>query len=148
MKKLVSFVAATALVAALITTSSCTKTCDAGYEGADCKTLKTAKFVGTFAGSDICTSGTYAITFVTSTTSSNIVGVSISNFGGFGATVYISGTVDSTNSSKVNLVNQSLGGNRTLTGSITISGSSVLTNYTVTPASGTPDNCSGTFTKQ
>jgi hypothetical protein len=38
MKKLVSFFAATALVAAMMTTSSCTKTCDAGYEGSDCKT--------------------------------------------------------------------------------------------------------------
>ena len=62
MKKLVSFFAATALVAAMMTTSSCTKTCDAGYEGSDCKTLVRAKYLGTWTinGHDNATpQGTY-----------------------------------------------------------------------------------------
>jgi hypothetical protein len=57
MKKLVSFIAAAGLVATLMTTSSCTKTCDAGYEGSDCKTEVRAKYLGTWSESGTFTSG-------------------------------------------------------------------------------------------
>jgi hypothetical protein len=49
MKKIVSFMAAAILVATMMTTSSCTKTCDAGYEGSDCKTQVRAKYYGNWS---------------------------------------------------------------------------------------------------
>lgn len=62
MKKIVSFFAAAALVATMMTTSSCSKTCEAGYEGSDCKTEVRAKYYGnwTINGTDNATPpGTY-----------------------------------------------------------------------------------------
>ncbi len=58
MKKLVSFCAAALLVATLMTTSSCSKTCDAGYSGSDCKTEVRAQYIGNWTESGTFTSGT------------------------------------------------------------------------------------------
>lgn len=57
MKKIVSFFAAAALVATMMTTSSCSKTCEAGYEGSDCKTEVRAKYLGNWTESGTYTSG-------------------------------------------------------------------------------------------
>ena len=50
MKRLFKFFMIGAVSAALLSTTSCSKTCDPGYEGNDCKTLANAKFLGTYSG--------------------------------------------------------------------------------------------------
>jgi hypothetical protein len=149
MKKLVTFFATAAAVALLMTAQSCSKTCDPGYEGSDCKALKSAKFIGNWAGTDACDTFHYAYTFTNVASSSSLMNISISNFGGFGPALFVTGNIDSTNSSVIHLTNQSLGGLRTVTGTITLTNSTTITTqYVVTPATGSAQTCAGTFTKQ
>lgn len=42
---------------ALVSCSKKDDTCPSGYEGTDCKTLMSTKFIGTYAGSETCTVG-------------------------------------------------------------------------------------------
>ena len=48
-----------AVAASLFATSSCTKTCDAGYEGSDCKTEVRTKYFGSYkvSGNAVVTGG-------------------------------------------------------------------------------------------
>lgn len=41
-----------------VTLTSCTKDCEIGYEGTNCKTLSREKFVATWNGTESCTIGT------------------------------------------------------------------------------------------
>ncbi len=92
MKKIVSFFAAAALVATMMTTSSCTKTCDAGYEGSDCKTVSAAKYYGTtwvLNGHDDQTPAntiTNASFAIAAGSTSNVLALSLSS-GTFGWTI-------------------------------------------------------------
>jgi hypothetical protein len=148
MKKLINYLMMGAVAATLMTTSSCTKTCDSGYEGSDCKTESRAKFIGQWKGQDVCTTGTYNnITITTTNASSNVLDINIANMGGFGASVVVSGTVNSANSNQVDITSEDLGGGRTLTGTLTLSGTTIATSYTVTPTTGSVDVCSGSYTK-
>ncbi len=47
-----------------MTFMSCDKECEIGYEGSNCKTLSREKFVGTWNGTEACTTGndTYQLT--------------------------------------------------------------------------------------
>ena len=129
-----------------ITLVSCKKDCEIGYEGSDCKTLSREKFMGSWQGQDICNSGTYNYTLQVSPSGTNAVTAIVSNPGGFGTAVTISGTVTSSNT--VSFTNQDVGGLRTLSGTMTHNGGNNMSfNYTVTPSVGSSDACSGTFTK-
>jgi hypothetical protein len=70
---------AVAALAAVATISSCTKTCDIGYEGTDCKTEVRAKFVNEPNGYQVVEDGTlsaaanYTVHIQTSTTAINEV---------------------------------------------------------------------------
>lgn len=119
--------------------------CKTGYEGAACETLTRTKFIGTWKGSDVCDSGTYTITLGI-TASSNDVTALISNPGGFGSSITITGNVSATN--KLSFSEQSVGGGRTLTGTMTFDGSGMTFAYDVTAAVGGADHCNGTYTKQ
>lgn len=136
-----------ATVATLFVVSSCTKTCDEGYEGTDCKTEIRAKYIGQWKGNDVCTTGPYNnITITLSNSTASVLNVTLTNLGGFGATETITAKVN--DSGTLEFTNASISGNRTITGTITSSGSSLSVSYTVTPATGTPDVCSGTnYTK-
>lgn len=125
--------------------------CATGYEGSTCDTKTRDKFVGTWAGSDVCTSGTYTIT-LTIGSSSDDVSALVSNPGGFGTSVTITGKVIS--STQLSFTNANVGGGRTLNGTMTFSGGTTTTNptamrfqYTVTPTVGSADNCTGDYTK-
>lgn len=126
------------------TCSGGTCVCPAGYSGSDCSTV--AVF-GTWKGSDVCTSGTYSnITITNSPSSTSATTVLIANLGGFGGTVVITGTL---NGSTVTFTNQSVGGNRVVSGTITLTSATTFTvQYTVAPQVGASDNCSGSYTKQ
>lgn len=131
---------------AAVTFSSCSKdeVCPVGYTGKDCKTLVRNNFLGTWNGSDICTSGTYNIT-LTIGASSNEINALVSNPGGFGGTVTITGVVTDNNTLKFS--NQDVGGSRTLNGTMTFTGSTMSFNYSVQGIA-TTDNCNGSYTKQ
>lgn len=64
MKKIFALFLTAATFTAVTTMSSCTKTCDAGYEGSDCKTEIRSKYTGTYkvSGTATNTSGTAPIT--------------------------------------------------------------------------------------
>ena len=79
MKKLFSILTGVALTAAIFSTTSCTKTCDAGYEGSDCKTEVRAKYVGNWTESGTwtattspATNGSVPATAVTVSTATSI----------------------------------------------------------------------------
>jgi hypothetical protein len=77
----------------------------------------------------------------------------VTNPGGFGVPIVITGVVESTNT--LRFTNTNVGGGRTLTGTMTFSGGTSTTmpnnmafSYTVTPATGSADVCNGTYTRQ
>jgi hypothetical protein len=142
MKKLFRTFIAVAVIGSIATLASCTKTCDEGYEGDDCKTEIRAKFLGSWKGNDLCTTGTYSdITVVLTGGSSSVTNVVLSNLGGFGATETVVATLNSAGALEIS--NASISGGRTITGLITSSGSALNFSYTV-KAVGQPDDvCAG-----
>lgn len=120
--------------------------CATGYEGTNCETVSRTKMVGSWSGSDACTSGTYSIALTVAASSSSDVTALVNNAGGFGSTIQISGTVTASNT--LSFTNQSVGGGRTLTGTMTFNGNAMNFKYTVTPATGSVDNCEGNYVKQ
>ncbi|RYE24694.1 MAG: hypothetical protein EOP51_06575 [Sphingobacteriales bacterium] len=119
--------------------------CPTGYEGTLCADKTRDKFVGTWTGSDACTSGNYNISLSISS-SANAVNALVSNPGGFGSAVNITGVVS--NATTLTFTNASVGGGRTLSGTMTFNGSAMQFVYSVTPAVGDVDNCTGTYSKQ
>jgi hypothetical protein len=119
--------------------------CPTGYEGSRCQDLTVTRFIGSWTGQDQCTSGDYTITLTVGASSSNEISALVSNPGGFGGSVVITGTVSGNNS--LSFSNESVGGGRTLTGTMTFNGSSMQFEYSVTPASGSVDHCTGTYTE-
>ncbi|MBS1773217.1 MAG: calcium-binding EGF-like domain-containing protein [Bacteroidetes bacterium] len=122
-----------------------TCSCPTGFYGATCDSLVRNKFLGSWSGADVCGSGTYNIA-LTIGSSSGAINALVNNPGGFGGTVQITGTVTSSNA--LSFTNASVGGGRTLTGTMTFNGNNMTFAYTVTPAVGVVDNCNGTYTKQ
>jgi hypothetical protein len=117
---------------------------DAEEDDGTCIAART-KFIGTFAATENCTSGTgtYSMTFTASSTSAS--GVLISNFGDYGVTV--NGSV-SKSTLTIPQQSQSIGGF-----TITFSGSGSIANNTLTmtysASDGTlTDNCTVTANKQ
>lgn len=154
MKKIVSIFAATALVATMMTTSSCSKTCDAGYEGSDCKTQVRTKFIGSYTASDSKNGGSsqnYPTT-ITAGTGTDVTEVLITRVtpsqGGF-FTNYVKGKVSGTT---LTIANQNPDADAyTIDGSATISGSTLNITYKISgpDSSGTTvtDNYAGTWTR-
>jgi hypothetical protein len=52
MKKMFNYLLVGTMALGLFAAQSCSKTCDAGYEGSDCKTLSSTKFLGTYSEAD------------------------------------------------------------------------------------------------
>jgi hypothetical protein len=125
-------------------------TCPTGWSGTNCLT---ARFIGTWAGTDTYTgfssgSVNYNLTISLSSTSSNTV--LISNMGAYGSSNIINGTL-STDGKTITFNNQIVNASSTpdtLTGTITLTDSTHFSdNYTAREASGSLSN-SGMFTKQ
>ena len=119
--------------------------CDPGWEGSDCSEKSADKYVGTWDGLDVCTSGNYTFTATISASSTADDGILITNFGGFGTSVVVNATVDGDSFTVPSQV----------FGAVTISGSGTLTSdgltinvsYTANDGS-TSDVCAGTWSKQ
>ncbi len=123
-----------------------TCSCPTGYEGTNCDAKTRDKFIGSWAGSDKCGLGTYTITLSIAASSSSSVTALVSNPGGYGTAVTITGNVTASNTLSFN--QQSVGGGRTLTGTMTFNGNNMTFKYTVTEAVGTSDSCDGTYSRQ
>lgn len=120
--------------------------CPTGYEGTDCSTLSRAKFIGTWTGSDKCGNDVYNVT-MSIAESSNEVQALITNPGGFGNNITITGVVSSTD--ELTFTNQSAGGNgRLINGTMMVDGNALTFTYTVTDAIGGDASCEGTYAKQ
>ncbi len=118
--------------------------CPIGYEGEYCEVLSREKFLGSWAGTENCTQGT--ISFVsTIATSPDNVWVIVTNPGGYGNNISITGVMSAGN--EITFTNQSVGNGIVLNGKMTLSGNTLTFAYTVVDANST-DSCSGTYTKQ
>lgn len=83
MKRLFKFFMIGAVSAALLSTTSCSKTCDPGYEGNDCKTLANAKFLGTYSEKDTTNGIPYGAFQTTITSGTSADKISIKNLANY-----------------------------------------------------------------
>jgi len=135
MNKIFKAFAGVAIIAALSTISSCTKTCDLGYEGDNCKTEVRAKYLGNFNGTESCTTGNTTISVNGITVTGDVVKVTFSNL--YGAGFNTTGTVQADGS--ITIANQAFGTGQ-ISGSAEIAAGKVKITYTVT-AGGASDAC-------
>ena len=142
MKKIFNSFLIVAMIASVASISSCTKTCDAGYEGSDCKTQIRAKFIGQFQGPETCTVGTdnYAITIANSST--DIIKITITNV--YNQTFVATATVDG---STFAVANQTVATCVTVEGTGTLSGNTLTFTYTIATVGAASNACTFTGTK-
>ena len=118
--------------------------CPSGFIGSNCQT---SVFVGTWSGTDVCTAASYDIT-VTIAPSSTTTNLLVTNPGGFGTNVVITGVLSS-DGSTATFVNQDAGGGRVLNGIMSLtSGTTFAFQYSVSDVSGASDQCTGNYTLQ
>jgi hypothetical protein len=130
-----------------VTMTSCKKedkVCDAGYEGTDCKTLSSAKFVGTYSVTEDC-GGSYNITITAS--SATPTSVIFSNLGNFAVATPAVVTA-AADQNKLTFTNFSDATGRKFTGTGTLTGTKLVVDYKVTYSDGTSESCVSTMAKQ
>lgn len=133
-----------ATVAGILAVSSCTKTCDEGYEGSDCKTEVRAKFLGNYHGTEQCTAGNDEYNVVIAASSTDVVKVTISNVynQGFTATASVSG-------SSLTIESQTVVSGVVVSGTGSVSGDGKNLTLTYSIGDGTTNNsCTFTGEKQ
>ena len=124
--------------------------CPLGYESSTCANRTRDKFLGTWEGTNVCTSGSYMTSFSINASSDDLQ-VVVNNPGGLGTTVNIAGTV--INSTTLSFRNADVGGNRILTGTMTFTGDSTAAtkmqfSYNLLPATGPSDDaCNGSYVR-
>lgn len=120
--------------------------CEVGKEGEKCETLSRDKFLGNWSGRDICVFAAETnVNMEISEASSNEISVLVTNPGGFGGTIKITGVITATN--KLTFTNQNVGNNINLNGTMTISGNDLTFQYEVVGEVDS-DTCTGTYTRQ
>jgi hypothetical protein len=155
MKKIIGTFMTIAVFTALISTTSCKKECDAGYEGDNCKTEVRAKYLGNYTASETKNGGaayTYSGSILTSSASVTEIFINrIPNGTGFFNT-NVKATV---NGNAISIPDQAPDGDEYhITGTGALSGSTLTLTYTVTgPNGATPpvtvtDAYSSVWTKQ
>ena len=147
MKKIFNSFLIVAIMASVASISSCTKVCDAGFEGSDCKTEMRAKFLSSnYSVTEIATvSGSFGPYNASITSSStDVKKIFFNNFGDFTANITEVGTVDATNS--VTIAAQTVSG-YTINGSGTMSGTTLTISYSVSAASGGSETSVATWHK-
>lgn len=140
MSKLFKTFMTVAVFAGLTVVSSCTKTCDEGFEGEKCDTEIRAKFVGQFQGSETCTVGTDNYTVTITTSATDVLKVTFNNV--YNAAYTATATVDG---SAFTVANQTVATGVTVQGSGTISGDNLTFTYTIDGAAN--NTCTFTGTK-
>ena len=148
MKKIFNSFLIVAVIASVASISSCTKTCDAGYEGSDCKTEVRAKFVGTYKVSGTIVTGGVSTAFADqtltiATSSANLQNILLT-FGGATVTASTTGTTMTIASQVINV-------NYTYTGTGSIANNVISFTITETDNTGgvpTVYNITGSGPKQ
>lgn len=141
---LVAMLAATAGTS--MTMTSCKKedkVCDAGYEGTDCKTLSSAKFVGTYSVTEDC-GGSYNLTI---STASNQTSVIFSNLGNFAVATPAVVTA-AANGNNLSFTDFTDAQGRKFTGTGTLVGNTLTVTYSVKYSDNTSESCTSTMVKQ
>ncbi|MBK7147848.1 MAG: hypothetical protein IPH78_03265 [Bacteroidetes bacterium] len=138
MKKVFRTFVAIALVGTIAGVNSCTKTCDLGYEGDDCKTEVRTKYLGAFNGTESCTTGNSTIAVNITSVASDVTKVNFNNL--YGAAFNNTGTVQA--DGDITIANQTFGTGQ-ISGSATVDAGKVKVTYTVT-AGGASDACTWT----
>lgn len=138
MNKTTKTLLAVVALATLISISSCTRTCDIGYEGDNCTARVTDRYIGTFSGRETCGAVTDTFTVDITEVAGDVAKIKIYNI--HNTNINATGTVLENGS--VALASQSFGtGN--ISGSVTIDASGKKTVSYLIVASGYPDaNCS------
>lgn len=128
-----------------LTMTSCNKdeTCDAGYEGSDCKTLSSAKFVGTYAVTEDC-GGSYNVSITAASTATSVI---FSNLGNFAVATPAVVTA-AANGNSLNFTDATDAQGRKFTGTATLSGKNLTVNYTVKYTDNTTETCVANMVKQ
>lgn len=129
--------------------------CGDGYEGTNCEILWTAKFLGSYLGTDVVTGGTagndgtYNLNAPAVITAVSEAVISISNFGGFGS--ICQATIDrpaiSGDSATGLSINYTDPAGRVFVGTASLSGNTLSGNYVVTYSDATTDIATFTYTK-
>ncbi len=141
MKKIFNSFLIVAVMASVASISSCTKTCDAGFEGTDCKTEIRAKFLknnGVVA--DNCTGTGYNISITAK--NSDVQYVVFSNLGNYATPAVIEAKAEGTSLSATNFIDAA-GRKFTVTG--TLNGSVLTVNYTVIYTDNSTESCVATI---
>ncbi len=122
-----------------------TCSCPSGYEGTYCESLMTGKFIGTYNVSENCTvSGTIGpYTAVIDQSTANNITILMTNFGDFGVSFIVNGTVNGDN---LTISSQTLNG-YTISGTGAYNNGIININYSVASAS-LNESCVATWTKQ
>lgn len=139
MKKILNSLFIMAAVTAMFSVTSCTKTCDLGYEGSDCKTETRAKYLGNFNGTEVSTlAGTGPVSVNATSVNGDVTKVNFYNIydAGFNTTATLQAD------GSLNIATQSFGTGQ-ISGSAVITGGKVKITYTIT-AGGTADACTWT----
>ncbi|MCS6820049.1 MAG: hypothetical protein RMJ53_03125 [Chitinophagales bacterium] len=140
-----------ATVATLFTVSSCTKECDEGYEGNDCKTEIREKYLGSWTAEDDCVKNTTTNQPVPYTVinkkAGSVTQFEITNVANAGVTVVATVNTETTftidkQTVKVGTANVEVTGN----GTISADKKTVTATYTVT-GSGGAQSCSVKLTR-
>lgn len=130
--------------------------CPDGYEGTNCEIQWSAKFAGTYTGSDVVTAstagtqlGTYVLSPSCVITAKNETTISMSNFGGFNSIVEasIDRPATSTASATQLTINFTDALGRKFVGTATLSGNTLSGNYVTTYSDNTTDTADFTYTK-
>lgn len=129
--------------------------CGDGYEGTNCETTWSAKFIGSYLGTDVVTAstagnvGTYNLVTPAVVTAKTETTISISNFGGFGS--FCEATIDrpatSTESATTLTINFTDPAGRKFVGTAALSGNTLAGNYVVTYTDATTDTATFTYSK-
>ena len=142
MKKLVKFFAGAALIGTIMTTQSCSKTCDAGYEGSDCKTEWSTKVSKSWSVTETPVAGGTAgtpYTVLIANSSANGKDISLSNLGNYtcstGSSVVFKGTM--TSSTAFAISDSTCGYRMTGTGTYDNSTKKITGTYTAVSVLGT-----------
>jgi hypothetical protein len=142
MKKITTTFMTAAVFAALVFTSSCTKECDPGYEGDDCKTETRAKFIGQYTGPETCTVGTDNYTITVGRSSTDALKITFTNV--YNQAYTAVGTVDG---SSFTVGTQDVATGVTVSGTGTLSGNTLTFTYTIVTTGSVSNTCTFTGTK-
>ncbi len=139
MKKIFNSFLIVAVMASVASISSCTKTCDPGYEGSDCKTEVRTKFLANNkVTTDNCAGSGYNMSI---TADSDVEYIVFSNLGNFTTPAVVKAKVSGTTFSYTNFIDAT---GRKFTGTGSVSGNIITLTYTVVYTDNTTETCNVT----